>query len=68
MEDPVPDPNATPSDAAEVLARRDLDGDGRLNPVEFRLWKGDNADFKGADVNHDGFLDTGELEMVLKAK
>ena len=68
MEDPVPDPNGTPSDANEVLARRDLDGDGRLNPVEFRLWKGDNADFKSADMNQDGFLDAGEVKTLLKQK
>ncbi len=52
---------------AEVIARRDLDGDGKLNPIEFKLWRGPTADFKAADKNGDGQVDTAELEAVLKS-
>lgn len=57
-----------PETATEILARRDLDGDGKLNPVEFRLWKGDDADFKVVDLNQDGFLDVSEIEAMNKGK
>lgn len=64
--EPIPEPELVGETAAEVMARRDLDGDGRINPVEFKIWKGDGADFKGADSNQDGFLDLTEIEAVLK--
>lgn len=57
---------AAPETFAEVLARRDLNGDGRLNPLEFRLWRGPGADFGAFDLNHDGQLDAEELKAVLK--
>ncbi len=57
-----------PENATEILARRDLDGDGKLNPVEFHLWKGDDADFKVVDLNQDGFLDASEIEAMIKGK
>lgn len=53
---------------ADVLQRRDLNGDGKLNPIEFKLWRGPEADFKAADKNGDGLLDAAEMEAVLKAK
>jgi EF hand len=52
----------------EAIRRRDLDGDGRLNRIEFRLWKGATAEFERFDLNHDGFLDATEIEPVLKAR
>ncbi|HTH49605.1 MAG TPA: hypothetical protein VMB21_18975 [Candidatus Limnocylindria bacterium] len=58
---------AGPETVADVLQRRDLNGDGKLNPIEFKLWRGPNADFKAADKNGDGELEAAELEAVLKA-
>ena len=52
--------------AAEVITRRDLNGDGKLNPIEFKLWRGPNADFKAADKNGDGQVDPTEIEALLK--
>jgi EF hand len=57
-----------PESAADVMLRRDLDGDGRINPVEFKLWRGPDADFKAADLNGDGFLEPVEVEALLKRK
>ena len=51
---------------AEIIARRDLDGDGKLNPIEFKLWRGPDADFKAADKNGDGQIDATELGALLK--
>lgn len=48
-----------------VLAKRDLGKDGRLNPVEFRLWLGPQADFKTADRNGDSQLDADEIAQFL---
>ncbi len=50
----------------ELLARRDLDGDGRLNAAEFKLWRGPDADLTPFDQNGDGMLDRAELEALLK--
>lgn len=65
--EPPPTAAVSVETVAEVLARRDLSGDGKLNPVEFRLWRGPGADFGTYDANHDGQLDATELEAVLKA-
>ena len=56
------------SGAAELLLRRDLDGDGRLNATEFKLWRGPDADLKPWDKNGDGFLDLLEVEAMLRAE
>ena len=48
-----------------VLRKRDLNKDGSLNPVEFRLWLGPNANFKAADRNQDGKVDEVEIGWVL---
>ncbi len=66
---PVPLPGAapaTPATAAAVMARRDLNKDGKLNLIEFRIWRGPNADLKRYDRNGDGLLDAEELEAVLR--
>ena len=54
------------SAVTELLARRDLDGDGRLNTAEFKLWRGPEADLTPFDLNSDGMLDRAELEALLK--
>lgn len=51
--------------AAEAMARHDLSRDGGLNPVEFRLWRGLQADFPGADLDRNGQVDALELERLL---
>lgn len=62
-------PNGADGETAmDVLARRDLDGDGRINPLEFRLWRGDGADFKAADRDGDGFLNRDEVDRLLHPK
>lgn len=55
-----------PETVTEVLARRDLDGDGKLNLVEFQLWKGESSGFKTFDTNQDGFLDASEIESMMQ--
>ena len=57
----------TAAGAAELLVRRDLDGDGRLNATEFKLWRGPDADLKPWDKNGDGFLDLLEVQALLQA-
>lgn len=49
---------------AAILARRDLNKDGKLNLIEFRLWRGPQAEVKPFDRNGDGQLDADELEAV----
>lgn len=61
---PAPAPGAG---AAEMLVRRDLDGDGRLNATEFKLWRGPDADLKPWDKNGDGFLDLLEVQALLES-
>ncbi len=56
----------SPEALKEVLQRRDLDGDARLNAAEFKLWKGPDADLTPWDKNGDGYLDLIELQAVLQ--
>lgn len=66
---PAPLPiTPAPSPADAVLKARDLGKDGRLNGVEFRLWRGPRADFNAADTNHDGQLEAAEIEELLKSE
>jgi len=51
--------------AAAVMSRRDLSRDGWLNPVEFRLWRGPQADFAAADLDHNGQVDLQEIGQML---
>ncbi|MEN9674998.1 MAG: hypothetical protein RIS76_894 [Verrucomicrobiota bacterium] len=60
-------PTVTDRRTDAVLAKRDLGKDGRLNAVEFRLWRGPRADFKAADTNGDGQLDAGEIGQLLSS-
>lgn len=53
------------ADIAAVLARRDLNGDGKLNAVELRLWRGPDAKVADFDTDGDGLLDAGELGKLL---
>lgn len=62
---PTPSPAHVPT-VAEILARRDLNRDGRLNRIEFRLWRGPRADIQPYDRDGDGKLDAVELEAVLR--
>jgi len=48
-----------------VLKKRDLNRDGALNLVEFRLWLGPKSDFAAADTNRDGKVDGPEIRRVL---
>jgi hypothetical protein len=52
--------------ATNTLARRDLDGDGRLNAVELRLWLGAGTDWKRFDADGDGSIAGAELDELLK--
>ena len=61
---PALDPPAARESVAAILARRDLNKDGRLNLIEFRLWRGPKAEIKPYDRNGDGHLDAEELEAV----
>lgn len=56
---------AAPASAAEVMVRRDLNGDSRLNIVELRLWLGPAADITKWDKNSDGAIDAEELKAVI---
>jgi hypothetical protein len=50
-----------------VLTRRDLNRDGRLNLVEWRLWRGPKAELKDWDRDGDGHLDPTEFGAFLDA-
>jgi len=69
-----PEPAATSSrpaadeTVADVLARRDLDGNGKLNAVELRLWRGPEADLTAFDQDGDGQLDAVEIAKLLRAR
>ncbi len=70
---PVPPPSLPPTvpvpgepdPVAAILARRDLNKDGRLNLVEWRLWHGPAAEIRGFDTDGDGHLDAAELAAAL---
>ena len=76
----VPEPAASPAVEVEVeaisvedsiriqvvLNKRDLNRDGTLNAVEFKLWLGQKADFRVADANRDGKVDATEIRDVLR--
>lgn len=49
-----------------ILKKRDLNRDGTLNAVEFKLWLGQKADFRVADTNRDGKVDSIEIRDVLR--
>ena len=66
--DPAPPKEAADETVADVLARRDLDGNGKLNAVELRLWRGPEADLKPFDQDGDGQLDAVEIAKLLRAR
>jgi hypothetical protein len=62
-------PPLTPDESLRVqvvLNKRDLNRDGQLNRVEFRLWLGPKSNFVQADVNQDGTIDAAEVGKVLR--
>lgn len=56
---------AAPASAADVMLRRDLNGDSRLNIVELRLWLGPTADIAKWDRNNDGAIDAEEIKALI---
>jgi hypothetical protein len=65
---PAPPPAEEPKEpetAEAVMERRDLNGDGKLNAVELRLWLGAEAPVAPADSNGDGVWDRTELAAWL---
>lgn len=71
---PSPEPVAAAPEVAEsdtpeaVLQRRDLNGDGKLNAVELRLWRGTELKLTDFDRDRDGKLDLGEVTSLLKGE
>ncbi|MSU37073.1 MAG: hypothetical protein EXS36_18655 [Pedosphaera sp.] len=61
--DAVADPAET---SADILIRRDLDSDGRINATELKLWLGDAWKLSDFDANGDGYLDASELPLLQK--
>lgn len=66
---PAAPPTATraPVAPASTLQRRDLNRDGRLNLVEWRLWLGPKAELRDWDRNGDGEVDRTEFEAFTEA-
>lgn len=53
-------------DIGAVMERRDLNGDGKLNIVELRLWLGPGMELAPWDANRDGALDRIEVEAMMR--
>lgn len=60
-----PAPAAEAETAEAALERRDLNGDGKLNAVELRLWRGAETKLTDFDRNGDGLLDRSEVAELL---
>lgn len=67
---PAPGPDSPPpgGSAAQTLQRRDLNRDGRLNLVEWRLWRGPKAELRDWDKNGDGEIDRAEFQAFFEAE
>jgi hypothetical protein len=47
------------------MKRRDINGDGKISPLEFKLWVRDQYEFGTYDANADGFLDAAEAAKLV---
>lgn len=61
----LPPPVADAETPEAVIERRDLNGDGKLNAVELRLWRGPDAKLADFDRNGDGSLDRDEVSAMM---
>ena len=61
----TPPATFAPPPLAEILKKRDINGDGKISPLEFKLWVRGQFDFKTFDANNDGFLDGAELDKLI---
>ena len=60
--------NRVPGNPASLaLQRRDLNRDGKINLVEWRLWQGPKADLRDWDQNGDQELDRQEFQIFFEA-
>lgn len=62
----APATETEPETVEAVLARRDLNNDGKLNAVELRLWRGPEAKVAEFDRDGDKALNPQEIEAMLK--
>ena len=64
---PAVEPAATApaTGAEEVMQRRDLNGDGKLNVVELRLWLGPATELTPWDADHDNAVNVSELARLM---
>ena len=61
----TPPATFAPPPLAEILKKRDINGDGKISPLEFKLWVRGQFEFKAFDTNNDGFLDGAELDKLI---
>lgn len=61
-----PGPETGTPNLSEILARRDLDGDGRISAVELKLWLGDRIQLPEFDRSGNGTIEPDELPRLLE--
>jgi hypothetical protein len=64
---PIPSNRVPGNPASLALQRRDLNRDGKINLVEWRLWQGPKADLRDWDQNGDQELDRQEFQIFFEA-